>query len=494
MKKNNKKFHKMNEGSNLINKFALFNLNQNQPDEFGLNGGNDNFNENLNINQIIENKNHLNQNRTNNFKNNINHIPNRIKYFNTVNNKQDDLNENKIQHNYYNLNKPNLPFENIQHNNNINQNIFKNKNSGNNDINIRRNISFMGKPSKINVNNKQFNNQNGISNNISNRINNNKNNNMFKKINNLNKNKIRNNQLPKNEENYNDVIFNDGLLFKKAIERKINSKRNNENYEQFNSVGGVNNIFNRTENKEEEKKPNLIPNFCKISNNLNIFYSILIMLINNNKINNSISKEKNFTKIIKIKKNKKYNLSNILYLLNQYTWYNNISEEKLIEEYNKYINYFCKNLNIKKETYFNDINNIEEIINHIYTEINEEFTQVNKDNKFNNMLQRDDDLERFKKEFNKDNNSIISDNYMGFHRDEKYCCICKKYIDMRNQKNISKYQYKSFSYLCFELKKIYDYKKKSFTINNHIANINLDECFKYYNLEKLNVTQNNCFP
>ena len=168
--------------------------------------------------------------------------------------------------------------------------IFKNKNSGNNDINIRRNISFMGKPSKINVNNKQFNNQNGISNNISNRINNNKNNNMFKKINNLNKNKIRNNQLPKNEENYNDVIFNDGLLFKKAFERKINSKRN------------INNIFNRTENKKEEKKPNLIPNFCKISNNLNIFYSILIMLINNNKINNSISKEKNFAKIEKIKR------------------------------------------------------------------------------------------------------------------------------------------------------------------------------------------------
>ena len=49
------------------------------------------------------------------------------------------------------------------------------------------------------------------------------------------------------------------------------------------------------------------------------------------------------------------------------------------------------------------------------------------------MLQIDDDLQRFKKEFNKDNNSIISDNYMGFHRDEKYCCICKKYINMRNQ-------------------------------------------------------------
>ena len=108
------------------------------------------------------------------------------------------------------------------------------------------------------------------------------------------------------------------------------------------------------------------------------------------------------------------------------------------------------------------------------------------------MLQRDDDLERFKKEFNKDNNSIISDNYMGFHRNEKYCCNCKKYLNMSNQKNISKYQYKSFSHLCFDLNKIYDDKKNSFTINNHIANINLDECFKYYNLEKLNVTQNNC--
>ena len=162
---------------------------------------------------------------------------------------------------------------------------------------------------------------------------------MFKKIKNLNKNKIRNNQLPKNEKNYNVEIYNDGLLIQKTFERKINSKRNNngkENDEQFNSIGSVNHIFNRTENKQEEKKPNLIPNFCKISNNLNIFYSILIMLINNNYINNSLSKEKNFTKIEKIKKNKKYNLSNILYLLNQYTWYNNISEEKLIEEYNKY--------------------------------------------------------------------------------------------------------------------------------------------------------------
>ena len=148
MKKNNKKFHKMNEDSNLINKFALFNLNQNQPYEFGLNGGNDNFNENLNINQIIENKNHLNQNRANNFKNSIIHIPNRIKYFNTVNNEQDFLNENKIQHYYYNLNKPNLPFENIQHNNNINQNIFNNKNSRNNDINIRRNNFFYRKTFK----------------------------------------------------------------------------------------------------------------------------------------------------------------------------------------------------------------------------------------------------------------------------------------------------------------------------------------------------------
>ena len=128
---------------------------------------------------------------------------------------------------------------------------------------------------------------------------------MFKKIKNLNKNKIRNNQLPKNEKNYNVEIYNDGLLIQKTFERKINSKRNNngkENDEQFNSIGSVNHIFNRTENKQEEKKPNLIPNFCKISNNLNIFYSILIMLINNNKINNSISKEKNFAKIGKIKR------------------------------------------------------------------------------------------------------------------------------------------------------------------------------------------------
>ena len=72
---------------------------------------------------------------------------------------------------------------------------------------------------------------------------------MFKKIKNLNKNKIRNNQLPKNEKNYNVEIYNDGLLIQKTFERKINSKRNNngkENDEQFNSIGSVNHIFNRT--------------------------------------------------------------------------------------------------------------------------------------------------------------------------------------------------------------------------------------------------------
>ena len=130
------------------------------------------------------------------------------------------------------------------------------------------------------------------------------------------------------------------------------------------------------------------PKYCKIFENINIFNSILIMMINNYYIKEKINKKKE--KIKEIDNIKKECLVSILYYLYKYSWYHNIkediSESDLVKKYYQYINlYSTENCQNEPENYCYNANDTSSIINFIYFKVNKEFNNPNISQKFENL-------------------------------------------------------------------------------------------------------------
>lgn len=412
------------------NQFNFLGANNEQIDEFNAFGGNDNFKQrrnykfdkSINRNQIMNNKNGIDE----------------IK-----------LNNNKSK--------------------------FTLKNSPNNDRIIKHSLSFMVKPSLINTNSEQF--INKESKEISKKTN--RNNNILKSTKNLKHKEKKHNKLTINKQN------------------KISDKNegSENNYKHLNTINNSNNQnFYNTINNFEEKTINSLDQHSNIFKSINIFSSILIILNNINEINRFLEKEKNIIKIEEINNNNKLNLSNILLIINKYIWQNNYPEDYFIKKYNDYLKYVMAKYNIKEDKYFYDIKNIGLIVNYIYSEINKEFTNLKNNGIKSEEFQGNDALSIFKNEFIKNYNSIISDNFIVINETKSKCENCKANYLSYNKKYKPIYKYFPFFYFYFDLDEIYNYYMMTNQISqiNGIQNINLEQCFEYYFIEKIKYLKNNC--
>ena len=248
-----------------------------------------------------------------------------------------------------------------------------------------------------------------------------------------------------------------------------------------------------------------LPYYSSLFENISIFNSILIMLSNNSFINEYFSQEKDKDKvkhlISECNKHNKFCLSSILYYFYNYLWNtNNKSLISIIDLKQKYKVFFdcysitnCHNSN--PELYCYNKDNVKGILSFIYFKINNELSAERLETNINTYIYQGIDLfSSFLFEFNKNNKSKISDNFMGFYEIQTFCAYCKS----RNERfpfsinnNTINYRYINFSYITFYLEEIinYYYPKKDL---DDIQYINLYNCFQYQFQTKFNKYPSNC--
>ena len=238
------------------------------------------------------------------------------------------------------------------------------------------------------------------------------------------------------------------------------------------------------------KNISIIPKSCNIFKKFELFNSILLIINNISLIKKYFSKLEAFDLIKKCQKNNKYCLSSISYYINKYLWYKNNkkikSQNTLLKEYIDFVKVYSKE-NYKEnnpDLYCFNINNLEYIINFIYNRINVELTNSN-DKKEVYKLITNDLLSKYKEDFSKKNNSIISDHFFGHYQNRILCKKC----------NNSQFSYEPFRTISFSVKITYNYfynnsfranynmfnlnNKSNYNFENNIKNIKLKDCFNY---------------
>lgn len=466
VKKNEKKnniFKSNNQFSNNIHEINIshnFGNFLNEKDEFNVEGVGEEFSDisKDNTNEYPNKSNHTkNINKFSNIKNN----------YNTFNNNDENKSSNNKNKTERNLKKKLNESKSI--NSFVNKKLLFSKNI----INEEKDIISNNKKNNIRRVNSI------IENNINQKVLHNKP--IIKHIK-TNSNEYLNNEIDNNKINENDFKLNKN----KAIDLELNK---NETYTNFNIYNKK--LFQSPENKykkrivNKENKKNISikkKNNDKIFNNINIFNSTLIMLINITFTKKFCFNKEKYEKIKICENNIEYCLSSILYHLAQIAWHgnnNDFCEKDLFEKYNNFITYFTSSLNKNKKKYLYEIKNIGFIINYIYSRINQDLTKVKNNN--NIMIDGENNLSKFKNEFKKNNYSFISDHFIGFFQYIIKCENCKL-INDKEYKNNSEYNY--FYILDFDLVKVNDfYQKNNLEINKKNI-INLDKCFNYLLYEK----------
>ena len=260
--------------------------------------------------------------------------------------------------------------------------------------------------------------------------------------------------------NQNDDI-NIILPKKRIIKNEI--KINKENIkEDLDSNLNINNLLGNNQNNNNGRKylpKKRIRRFNTFSNlndidkipqninflfdDLNIFDSILLILIYNSFINAYLDKNKN--KILFCEKKHKYCLSSILYYIYDYIWESNDeklkNEKELRKTYQKFLDSYMRAFakNCDQNFYFNNIDNLVTITKFIYKRINKEITEVNKFYKMPNIKFDNRDLHNYMIKFYETHKSVISDDFTGFYQ-ETTGNIIK-----------STQKYKSFNCIYFDL-------------------------------------------
>ena len=254
-----------------------------------------------------------------------------------------------------------------------------------------------------------------------------------------------------------------------------------------------NTIISNLDNKI--KKDKTIPNYCCIFENINIFNSILIMINNVSKINETIL-DTNVKEIIDKceQNNKPYCLSSVLYYLNKYMWNdkneNLISEKELYEKYKNYIDCFSKNNsnNTNPDNYCYNVDNIVNIFESILKIINNELSKENKSIPQSYNIKNHPIFSKYINDFKNNNKSIISEYFITHFIFMQYCENCLNFCKNNNliyNNTIHNYYY--YFNLIFNIDNINNYYKennkalkRSFHNNIQTTNIfNLIDCFEY---------------
>jgi len=276
------------------------------------------------------------------------------------------------------------------------------------------------------------------------------------KINNFEQNGI-------NKENQNNNILNA-------------HNNNNENQNEIPQFSQTINNEKKREKKIFSPYIKLYRNYKKLFGDINIFNSILIMLINNNDVDNYLrnnNKRKNQVKFLENKFG--CSLASILYHSYQYLYNNEKIYSKKI--FNKFTEYIKLKYGQNGKFIF-DINNTENILEFIYTQINFEFT-FSRNSISSNNINNDynANYNNFLYEFLRNNKSIISDKFTGFYQ------YNNSLNSKRNSFNSQNYNLKPFSFIKFNLNEINQFYESSnireMNLNQFYNNINLYKCFDY---------------
>ena len=291
---------------------------------------------------------------------------------------------------------------------------------------------------------------------------------------------INNINIHDNSSNKNNKInnFEQNGINKENQNNNILNAHNNNNENQ-NEIPQ----FSQTINNEKKKEKKIFSpyiklyrNYKKLFGDINIFNSILIMLINNNDVDNYLrnnNKRKNQVKFLENKFG--CSLASILYHSYQYLYNNEKIYSKKI--FNKYTEYIKLKYGQNGKCIF-DINNTENILEFIYTQINFEFT-FSRNSISSNNINNDynANYNNFLYEFLRNNKSIISDKFTGFYQ------YNNSLNSQRNSFNSQNYNLKPFSFIKFNLNEINQFYESSniseMNLNQFYNNINLYKCFDY---------------
>ena len=270
-----------------------------------------------------------------------------------------------------NANKVSNSFNNYLYNNNFNNtannfykknnnyfNYVNKKDNGPNEVPTNYNTGRDFNKKKIEYNNNEIND-----------INYNTSKNFYKKnIDYNNNNYITYNQLTSYINNYTDINLNE----KERLKGSNNSIKENENSNIYNKI---NEGYNLKKSKTEKGELNKDLNIFK--NNKNIFNLSLIILSNINYIYNFFINEQNYDKIKEIYKINKYSLTAILFYIIRNK--DKIKSNSEPEETHKN-NFIFSWIGSERSNSDNliDINKLEEVIERIYSKINNELTMNNK--------------------------------------------------------------------------------------------------------------------
>lgn len=235
-----------------------------------------------------------------------------------------------------------------------------------------------------------------------------------------------------------------------------------------------------------------IPYNLNIFNDLNIFNSTLLLLAYNSFIKKYLNKRKD--KIISYGNNNPNCLISIIYYIYECLWISNprkgkIKKEMTKEMYQNFLSNYSKVYykNINGDLYFKNICNLEMILNFIYSKLNEELTEINKDHPYKNHIFNDNILTNYMIEFHGKNKSVISDSFNGFYQEISTCLNCKGIAEKINNIYMPNIKYSTFNYLYFNLDDIAISNKNNNIINSINTNyvnqnnykINIYDCFNY---------------
>ena len=300
-----------------------------------------------------------------------------------------------------------------------------------------------------------------------------------------------------NEINKNDKDEEDGF--------DINLKINNTNKFKKSFTNNINieieaNQINEDENQISEIRKRRsytfsniilnpkIPKKVFLFNNPNIFDSILIILNNIIYINDYFAKTESKIEdyIKKCEQKKEQCLLGILYYINKYLWAKRPEDYKIKNEmrimYKSYMDNFVKEYceNSNPDIYLYDSNNIESIINFIFSKINSEITNENQDFVIPEFTTPDQLFNNFMNNYIKTNKSVISVNFAGFYLKEETCLNCK---EKHNNNFTPKREISDFNYILFDLRKyreLYSINQR-YTTNSFNSNLNIYDILKLEN-------------
>ena len=259
---------------------------------------------------------------------------------------------------------------------------------------------------------------------------------------------------------------------------------NNSNEKQYENPQLNKTMGNENKDKREKKifSPyvKLYLNYKKIFGDINIFNSILIILSNNEDIYTYLNKDYRKDQIEFLENNFEHSLGSILYHSNKYIFKNEIIySKKIFKKYTEYIRLKYG----QNDKCLLDINNIEYILEFIYSQINFEFTfarntlnknKINNNNNYNYNKNNNNFLDKFIR----NNKSVISDVFTGFYQ------YNNSLNSQRNSFNSTYYNLKPFTFIKFNLNEINQFYNSSNISKrnlNHFSNndINIYNCFDY---------------